>query len=44
MLDVRQRARFRIFEENMERRKLELLARARQAAGRAGAAASSAPQ
>ena len=31
VLDVRQQARFRVFEENMERRKLELLARARQA-------------
>jgi hypothetical protein len=27
MLDVRQRARFRVFEENLERRKLELLSR-----------------
>ena len=32
VLDLRQRARFRIFDENMERRKLDLLARARQAA------------
>jgi hypothetical protein len=32
VLDVRQQARFRIFEENMERRKVELLMRARQAA------------
>jgi Spy/CpxP family protein refolding chaperone len=31
ILDPRQQARFRIFEENMERRKLELVARARQA-------------
>ncbi len=31
VLDVRQQARFRVFEENMERRKLELVARARQA-------------
>jgi Spy/CpxP family protein refolding chaperone len=31
VLDVRQQARFRIFEEQMERRKLELLTRARLA-------------
>src|SRR5213078_3534622 len=31
VLDVRQQAKFRIFEEVMERRKLELVARARQA-------------
>jgi len=31
VLDVRQRAKFRIFEEQMERRKLELITRARQA-------------
>jgi hypothetical protein len=30
VLDVRQQARFRLFEEQMERRKLELLMRARQ--------------
>ncbi len=30
VLDVRQQARFRVFEEQMERRKLELLTRARQ--------------
>lgn len=30
ILDVRQQARFRVFEEQMERRKLELLLRARQ--------------
>jgi transglutaminase-like putative cysteine protease len=30
ILDVRQQARFRLFEEQMERRKLELLMRARQ--------------
>lgn len=30
-LDARQQARFRLFEEQMERRKLELLLRARQA-------------
>jgi hypothetical protein len=30
-LDVRQQARFRVFEEQMERRKIELLIRARQA-------------
>jgi len=31
VLDVRQQAKFRVFEELMERRKLELVARARQA-------------
>lgn len=31
VLDLRQQARFRIFEEQMERRKLELVTRARQA-------------
>jgi len=31
VLDVRQRARFRIFEERMERQKFELLMKARQA-------------
>ena len=31
VLDVRQRAKFRVFEELMERRKLELVSRARQA-------------
>jgi Spy/CpxP family protein refolding chaperone len=31
VLDVRQQARFRVFEENMERRKLDLVTRARQA-------------
>ena len=30
VLDVRQQARFRLFEERMESRKLELLLRARQ--------------
>jgi hypothetical protein len=30
VLDVRQQARFRVFEEQIERRKLELIARARQ--------------
>lgn len=30
VLDVRQQARFRVFEENIERRKIELLMRARQ--------------
>jgi len=30
ILDVRQQAKFRVFEENMERRKLELVNRARQ--------------
>ncbi len=37
VLDVRQQARFRMFEEQLERRKLDLLMRARQgAAGRRG--------
>jgi Spy/CpxP family protein refolding chaperone len=37
VLDVRQQARFRMFEEMIERRKLDLLLRARQrAAGRRG--------
>jgi hypothetical protein len=37
VLDVRQQARFRMFEEQIERRKLDLLLRARQrAAGRRG--------
>ena len=31
VLDVRQQAKFRVFEETMERRKLELVTRARQA-------------
>jgi hypothetical protein len=31
VLDLRQQARFRVFEEVMERRKLELVSRARQA-------------
>ncbi|MBI3400072.1 MAG: hypothetical protein HY048_01520 [Acidobacteria bacterium] len=31
VLDLRQQARFRVFEENMERRKLDLVTRARQA-------------
>jgi Spy/CpxP family protein refolding chaperone len=31
ILDVKQQAKFRVFEEMMERRKLELVARARQA-------------
>jgi hypothetical protein len=30
VLDVRQQARFRVFEEQMERRKMELLMRARR--------------
>lgn len=34
VLDVRQQARFRIFEEQIERRKLDLLMRARQGAAR----------
>jgi hypothetical protein len=37
VLDVRQQARFRMFEDMIERRKLDLLMRARQrAAGRRG--------
>jgi hypothetical protein len=36
VLDVRQQARFRVFEEQMERRKLELLMRARNAPARLG--------
>jgi hypothetical protein len=36
VLDVVQQARFRVFEEQMERRKVELLLRARQAGGRGG--------
>ena len=35
-LDVRQQARFRVFEENMERRKLELVSIARANRGAAG--------
>ena len=31
VLDLRQQARFRVFEEQMDRRKLELVMRARQA-------------
>jgi hypothetical protein len=31
VLDLRQQIRFRVFEEQMERRKIELLVRARQA-------------
>ncbi len=31
VLDVRQQSMFRVFEEQMERRKLELVTRARQA-------------
>lgn len=34
VLDVRQQARFRIFEEQIERRKFDLLMRARQGAAR----------
>jgi hypothetical protein len=34
VLDVRQRARFRVFEEQIERRKLELIGRARQGGAR----------
>jgi hypothetical protein len=30
VLDVRQQARFRVFEEQIERRKLDLISRARQ--------------
>jgi hypothetical protein len=36
VLDARQQARFRLFEENIEARKLELLVRARARAGRGG--------
>jgi hypothetical protein len=36
VLDVRQQARFRIFEETIERRKMDLLMRARQRAARRG--------
>jgi len=39
VLSVRQRARFRIFEEMMERRKLDLLGRARQQANAPGRSA-----
>jgi hypothetical protein len=38
ILDIRQRGRFRVFEDLMERRKFELLMRARTRAGRAGRA------
>jgi hypothetical protein len=38
VLDVRQQARFRTFEEMLERRKLDLLMRARQGAARRGTA------
>ena len=34
VLDIRQQARFRIFEEMIERRKLDLLVRARERAAR----------
>jgi hypothetical protein len=34
VLDVRQQARFRVFEEQIERRKLELIGRARQGSNR----------
>lgn len=37
VLDARQQARFRLFEERMERQKLDLLMRARNRAGRANA-------
>ena len=36
VLDLRQQARFRIFEETIERRKLDLLMRARRSAGGRG--------
>jgi len=36
VLDVRQQARFRLFEERLEARKIDLLMRARQAAARSG--------
>jgi hypothetical protein len=38
VLDVRQQAKFRVFEENMERRKLELVTRARQGESQTAAA------
>jgi hypothetical protein len=34
LLDVKQRARFRVFEENLERRKLDLLSRVQRPKGR----------
>lgn len=37
VLDARQQARFRLFEERLERQKLDLLVRARSRAGRANA-------
>jgi hypothetical protein len=37
VLDLRQQARFRVFEETIERRKLDLLVRARERAARNGA-------
>jgi hypothetical protein len=43
VLSVRQRARFRVFEEMMERRKLDLLARARQQANAPGQTSSAGP-
>jgi Spy/CpxP family protein refolding chaperone len=43
VLTVRQRARFRVFEEAMERRKLDLLARARAQARRQAAPGAQAP-
>lgn len=39
VLDVQQQARFRLFEEAVERRKIDLLMRARQRAGERGQAA-----
>jgi hypothetical protein len=36
ILDVRQQARFRLLEEQLERRKIDLLQRARQGAARGG--------
>jgi len=36
VLDVRQQARFRVFEETIERRKLDLVVRARERAARGG--------
>jgi Spy/CpxP family protein refolding chaperone len=43
VLTVRQRARFRVFEETMERRKLDLLARARAQTRRQATPAAQAP-
>jgi Spy/CpxP family protein refolding chaperone len=44
VLDVRQQAKFRVFEETMERRKVDLVMRARQASRRQQAAATTKKQ